>query len=634
MICAVLAAVLTLTACASAPADAPSPPLAGEEDSALALELEQTFLAQAKEEENLYQLLMAGEEAMLDLTQTVQPVAVKSLSIPQTFRITRPAQKLTTTYATYFITGTSDSEQPVYFGKNEIERLGTKGTFGVLVKLEMGTNTFKFSQGDQSQTVTIVRKSYSDPAKTPISEIRQSSIVPAHMSGVKVGEKLSVGCIAPSGATVKASYNGKAVTLKQANTDIKTGLPAAFTGKITVDADGFDPDITQKDKKVSYSMTYKGTTKKYSSNGVVYVAGENSDIAVEIVTYLGFVYPKASDPSVFKEVVKAGARDYIVGQTNEHFELASGGFIPKSEQVKIVTGEVRVTNKLSDMSFSKGSKSESITLHGTRPAVYDTWISEDHFYLRLYNTSGTPRTSLSNGRLVSSCSVTAKDGAVTYKFPLKGLVWGYDVSFDGGDLTLLLKYKPKLGGGSQPLEGVTILLDPGHGGTDPGALGLAGTTGPTEADVNLANARATQEALQELGAKVYMTRKEDSYLSLNGRLELIERAKCDFYVSLHHNSLAESTDANKVSGMEIYYHTTLSKKFADRMMTSLSSSLKRNGRFVRQDYYRVTLMPYAPALLVELGFMSNPVEYERAATASEMNKVAQAVANGIVSVLK
>lgn len=555
-----------------------------------------------------------------------------SLAIPATFAVTRPEKKITTAYSSYFITGTSNPKQAVYFEGQEIQRLGTKGTFGVLVDLKLGTNTFIFKQGDKTAKVTIERIKASTGA-APIREITQSSMIPAISAAAYAGKEFEVGCIAPSGASVSASFEGKTVVLKQTNTDIKQGLPATFAGKILLGSD-YQTGITTAAGKVSYTLSFGGSTKTYKSTGQVYVAGKGGDIVVEITNYLGFVYPNTNNLSVFKETVKKGALDTVIGQDNTYYKLSSGGWIPK-EMVKVVEGKAAYANKLSKVSASVKSKSETYTFSGTSRVFYHTKISDNTFYLTFYNTSGAPKMDVSSSKLASSASVSADENSVTYTIPLKGRVWGYDVAFSENNAVLTLKYKPKLSDASAtPFEGLVIMLDPGHGGSDPGALGVAGKTGPVEADVNLAHALATKKLLTQMGAKVVMTREQDSYLSLDDRLEAIEKSKVDLFISIHHNSLGENVDANNVSGMEIYYHTGLSKAFSDKMMDTLIKNLDRKGRFVEQSYYRVTLLPYAPAILLELGYLCNPLEYEKATAPSEMEKVAQSIAAGIRQSLK
>lgn len=555
-----------------------------------------------------------------------------SLSIPTTFTITRPEKKLTTSYESYFITGTSNPEQPVYFGDAEIQRQGTKGTFGVHVQLAMGTNRFTFRQGGESQTVVIVRTAPSGAA--PIQGLVQDSIVPAVQSAVKVGETLELGCTAPAGATVQATFDGQTVALEPVKQGVKAGYPAEYTGSLTVRDSGYDPDTTAEAGAVRYEMRYKDATKTYTSSGQVYVAGKNADVIVEVTAYLGFVYPDTSDLSRFKETVQAGARDWVQGQDNRYYHLASGGFVPK-EMAGVVLGKAGVQNKLSGAAFSKGAKAETIVFSGTRRPMYDTKIVDNTFHLTLYNTSGAPKPDLSGSRLLTGCTVSEADGAVTYQFPLGGRVWGYGIAFDNDKNTVLtLRYKPALSDSGEPLRGVTILLDPGHGGMDPGALGVAGKTGPAEAQINLAHALATRTALEKMGAKVVMTREEDSYISLDDRLQQIDTTGCDLFISLHHNSLGEQTDANKVNGLEVYYHTGLSAKAANTMMQNLAGELGRKNRSVSQSYYRVTLMHNTPAMLLELGFLSNPLEYEKSVSGTEIKKVAAAIANGVVASLQ
>lgn len=551
------------------------------------------------------------------------------LSISQQFGITRPTKAITTTYATYFITGTSQPNRPVYFDGQEIKRLGTLGTFGVHVPLTMGANTFTFSQDGESVSVTITRKS---DAPAPIQEIQQDSMFPAVHGGAKAGGSLPVRCIAPSGAQVTASFGGKSVTMTQSVQAAK-GVPAVFTGKLSVGSD-YTSAVTEKIGPVSYSMSYGGATKQYKSSGSVYVAGEGGALAVRVTSYAGFVYPDTSKLYSFKSKLKRGASDYVAQQGSVYIELSSGGWI-HPEQVEFLEGKVAISNTISDVSSQFGKSSESYTFSGTRSPAYFTRMSDGIFYFSMYNTKGAPSVDLSSSRIFSSSKATQKDGYVLYAFTPKTNIWGYNVSFDGGNTTIRFHYKPSLSSNpDKPFSGLRITLDPGHGGSDPGALGVAGKSGPDEAVLNLAHAYAIRDKLTLMGATVTLTRDAGpEKVSLDARILQQERDDADIFLSIHHNSVAESADANTISGMEIYYHTTASKKLADSMMSGLATGLNRNNRHVGQSFYRVTLMPYSPSLLLELGYLSNPLEYEKATSKNQINKVADAVANGLKQAL-
>lgn len=559
-----------------------------------------------------------------------------NLTIPAKFIIAKPSDSLTTTLEKYFITGLSDPQKPVYFGDAEIERMGTKGVFGVLVDLQMGENTFTFSQDGKNQTVKITRKAYVPSASIPIGDINQSSMVPSIFAGAKVGGELELGCIAPSGASVTAKFGGKSVKLKQAAVTELEGVPAFFKGSIPIEAgDGYDSDITQIAGKVAYEMTYKNETKKYESSGDVYIAGENSRIAVRVKDYMAFVYPKSdlNDLPQESEKLKFGAADYMKSQGNLYAELSSGGFVAK-ERVEIIEGKVTVGNKLSKVKNSKKSKNETYTFTGTNKPAYATNLSNGKFSITFFNTTGAPEANVSGSKLFSDVAVKEGENSVTYTFTLgAGSLWGYNVGFNGKNTILAFNYKPELGSDPRPFEGMTIVIDPGHGGKEIGAAGIANLNGPAEADLNLAHAYATRDLLASMGANVLLTRADDTYFDLDSRLKTPEATKADMFISLHHNSIGENVDANKIFGVEVYYHTGMSKKLADSMMSRVTSGLNRKERFVEQSYYRVTLSPYSPSVLVELGYISNPLEYERATSESQINKVAEAVAAGIKQAL-
>lgn len=560
------------------------------------------------------------------------PTDQEHLSIPKTFRITRPEvnQNLQTSSTHYFITGTSDPAAPVYFEGNEIQRLGKQGVFGVYVPLEMGQNTFVFRQNQQTQSITVTRTPL--PCPLPIQSIQQQSMMPSIATGVSNGQALEVGCIAPAGSAVTAHYGKHSVQLAQCDQTIKNGLPALYEGKLTIE-ENVPKNETIMGDAVRYTLDDHGKRQTYTSNGNVFIAGKDSRIAVQVTSYLGFVYYDFKDRSQIKETVKQDARDYVIGETDQYFALASGGYLSK-EQAQIQTGKTRIQNKLHSVRFMRDENVETLLFAGSASPIYNTWIADDVFYLELFHTTGTPQPKIAGSQFFSTSRVSKESNYILYQFPLQQPIWGYDVAFQEQTVAVSFRAAPVLSPGNQPLKNMTIVLDPGHGGDDAGALGLAGKTGPDEADVNLAHAKATRDLLKTMGATVVLTREDDSTLSLDERLAMIEDFQADLFLSFHHNSLLENIDANAVSGIEIYYHTPLSQHAAATMMKQMATHLNRNNRVVRQSYYRVTLMPYCPALLLEFGFMSHPLEYENATNDAEIAKVAHAVADGIIEILR
>jgi len=580
----------------------------------------------------------AAPTAGIGLT-TLATTPSLDLTISQNFHVTRPSRqnnhRVTTEFATYFITGTSNPGQPLLFNGNQVQRLGTLGTWGVHVPLSMGDNVFTASQGGETATITITRRAA--PGVAPINAIVQNSMFPATQGGVRVGQSIPVEAVAPSGSTVTASFGGQSVTLQQV-ASASPGIPATFRGQLPVGTN-YPAGVTTRVGPVSYQLNHGGTVTNFQSSGDVFVAGQGSHIAVRVTTYLGFVIPNPAQPLAIHQVLKTGATDFVYAETNTHFRLFSGGYINKSS-VEIIEGEVRIGNNVSGVTSFFTERRETYMFDGINRSAFHTELRDNVFYFTIFNTVGTPLPNFANSRLFSSVTATANSGAnsVTYAFTLRNpsLWWGYHVWFDGENNTLLrFNYRPALSGGSTPLSNVTVMIDPGHGGNDPGALGIAAGFGPDENVLNMANSFALRDELVALGATVVFTRTElNRTMSLDERIRAFETSDADFFISVHHNALLESTDANTITGAEIYFFTPHSAGPARSVLDGVIEATGRNRRQVNQGAFRVTLHPRAPSMLLELGFMSHPVEYERMTNPEVIRQQARGTAQGIVNSLR
>lgn len=113
----------------------------------------------------------------------------------------------------------------------------------------------------------------------------------------------------------------------------------------------------------------------------------------------------------------------------------------------------------------------------------------------------------------------------------------------------------------RPLNGITIMLDPGHGGADPGAVG---PTGLRESETNLRVAKYLRQLLEADGATVLMTRETDVFLSLAERVEAARQNNPDLFISIHHNASMSPVYHNRA---EVYYNAL------DRGLPAITSSM-------------------------------------------------------------
>lgn len=189
-------------------------------------------------------------------------------------------------------------------------------------------------------------------------------------------------------------------------------------------------------------------------------------------------------------------------------------------------------------------------------------------------------------------------------------------------------------------NGLTVVVDAGHGGIDGGVVGV--NTGTKESDINLAIARKLKTHLTQAGYKVVMTRvnadglyglssKNKKLKDMERRKEKIEEAKPDMVVSIHCNQYPRAN----VRGAQVFYApgSEDGQRAAAAMQSLLNTNLEASKRVeAAGDYYILQCSPYL-SLLVECGFLSSPEDEKLLVDASYQDKVAYTVFSGIHGVL-
>jgi N-acetylmuramoyl-L-alanine amidase len=199
--------------------------------------------------------------------------------------------------------------------------------------------------------------------------------------------------------------------------------------------------------------------------------------------------------------------------------------------------------------------------------------------------------------------------------------------YEGTSLVLSLRHPPNAKiQNSKSLTGIKILLDPGHGGAESGAVG---PTGYAEKAVNLVMSKLLRDQLVARGATVYMTREEDKDVSLQDRVAMIDKLKPAIAISIHHNSLPDDGDAMNTKGFAAFWYNAQAHSLAVFLHNYVVSKLGRPSYGVYWDNLALTRPASTPSVLLELGFMSNPVEFETVVNPQAQQKMVEAIADGI-----
>jgi len=217
----------------------------------------------------------------------------------------------------------------------------------------------------------------------------------------------------------------------------------------------------------------------------------------------------------------------------------------------------------------------------------------------------------------------------------------------------------------------TIVIDPGHGGKDSGAIGYKKSI--YEKDIVYKISKELSKVLKKKGYKVYLTRNGDRFIKLRKRTQYANKKKADIFISIHANAIPKSGDIHNAKGVEIYFLSPAKDKKAKRVaakenikdMNSMNhyakdsylnflnrekilasnklgidlqksvlktlrkhySNVKDGG--VRKGPFWVLVGAQMPAVLVEVGFVSNPTEAKRLTNSTYQKRFAQGLAEGI-----
>lgn len=192
---------------------------------------------------------------------------------------------------------------------------------------------------------------------------------------------------------------------------------------------------------------------------------------------------------------------------------------------------------------------------------------------------------------------------------------------------------------SWSLSNKVIVVDPGHGGIDPGAKG---TTGLEEKEITLAVAKKLKTLLSQAGAVVVMTRETDTDLSdpelsgytvrkrqdLKRRAQIANDKKANVYIAIHGNSFPQS----QYRGAQVFYQrgSEPSKLLADSIQAEFIETLKNTDRVAKEDTFITIRETNMPAVISEIGFLSNPQEEKLLKDPAYQDKIAWSVYAGLV----
>ncbi len=540
-----------------------------------------------------------------------------------------PLQHQTVSDRIFFI-GTADAGTPVTINGVVVDQRSSSGHFAPTLPLAMGENVFAITAGGSTETVTITRVPQATPQPTGTS-FAENTLYPSRDIVRLPGELVCFEAVAPSDANVAVTVANERLALS----------PTA-----TVDLPPNYAVLTDQTAPFAAAPTYAGcaTFEQPGSYGVpefqlsvggqqVSQAGEG---AISILSPVDFQIAEVTAVSGVARTgpstnhsrltpLPQGTQATITGREGEWLRLDYGGWIKESE-TRVFASPVPNRTTIRGIRSEQGDDWTEVIFPLQTPVPISIDQDARTLTLTLFDTTAeTDTIFFSDNPVIERMDWRPiLPDTAEYAFHYKtDQQWGYELRYEGTNLILSLRHGPPAGAS---LEGTRIVLDPGHGGDE---LGARGPDGTPEKVVNLTVSQLLKQELESRGATVLMTRESDEFVSLRDRMDFIAAAEPTLALSIHYNALPDNGDAINTAGIGMFWYHAQAHDLAVFLHNYLIEALDRPEYGVFWNNLALTRPNTAPTVLLELGFMINPFEYEWVSDPTAQQQLAVALANGV-----
>ena len=563
--------------------------------------------------------------------QFLQMAQAAMQSTPSELFVAYPPAEHQTVADRIFFIGTADSEEPVTINGQIIENRSSDGHFAPTLPLEMGENTFTLQQGDESLTLSITRVSIEPPLPEGVGFAAETLSPSADIARMP-GELVCLSAIASPNASVTATLGNETIALMpQTSIDLppNSAVLTDQTTPVTLSATEYAGCMMPTEPGAlgapQFNLTAQGESVTAEAPGQVTILAPTEFEVAEVTSAQGVARTGPSTSYSRITPLPAGTRAAITGRDGEWIRLDYGGWI-KAAETTIRSASVPPDSIIRGVSASQSGDWTEVVFPLQTPVPIAIEQDQQTLTLTLYNT--TPQTDtiyFSNDPVVERMdfnSVLPDQAEYTFHFK-QSQQWGYKTRYDGTSLILSIRHAPP----NNSLRGTTILLDPGHGSD--ADLGARGPNGYPEKDVTLIVSKLVRDELEARGAEVVMTREGDDDLFPADRVEVIDATEPTMALSVHYNALPDAGNALERAGIGNFWYHPQAHDLATFLHDYLVEELDRESYGVFWNNLALTRPNVTLAVLLELGFMINPEEFEWITDEAAQRELAITLVDGI-----
>ena len=355
-----------------------------------------------------------------------------------------------------------------------------------------------------------------------------------------------------------------------------------------------------------------------------------------VISNAAWLFPANSTSGGSDRVITRNQTDRIIAiASNGYVKLSCGMWVSRSS-VSFSTSDVLRENVLADGVYLAGNDYDILEWNSDIFTATDMAYDGKVLTIKFGMHTQVPPLSLPRDlteTIFESVSSGIDGNTPFYAFTIRdGVKYeGCYSDYISGKFRIHLRKRKTLAEGDKPLAGITIMLDPGHGGDENGAIGPMGLALP-EKELNLINARKLAERLAVLGATVHLTRDSDEDTTLQERVDLNLQIKPDLFISLHVNSISETTDSGNIHGLTVWYRNPGSLEFSETLLDNMYyiNPVTNRNRVINNANYYVCRPQWSPAVLIEASFITNVGDFVWLADPVEQDKMADATVDAIL----
>ena len=546
-----------------------------------------------------------------------------------------PPKNHQTTADKIFLIGTASPQGDVTVNGKKIQR-SNQGHFAPSFPLKLGVNRFILRHNNKAINLTVTRNSVTPNIPRGVT-FAANSLTPSQSISVLPNTPVCFSAIAAPNAQVSVNIANQTFPLLPQQELVKLPANSAI--------------LTDSNQPIINSITqYQGCTKfnqignlgtpnfqlklnnqtiSQKGEGTVNILNPDQLKIVEVISDAGVARTGPSTTYSRLTPLPKGTIVSVIGQEGEWLKLDYGAWI-KANETRTIPNLSSAKATIRSAKFDKNTEETKIIFPLTLPVPVSVNQMGNKVTLTLYNTTAQTDTILLEYEplIKSFYWQQVSPDKIEYYFELyPDQQWGYDLNYEGTNLIFTLRHSPKLESqNNQPLKNIKILLDPGHGGDEWGAKG---PNGYPEKSVNLVVSKLLKQELEKRGATVYMTRESDKNVSLQDRVKMINQIKPTIALSIHYNALPDNGDAINTAGIGMFWYHSQAENLSKFLHNYLVEKANRPSYGVFWNNLALTRPHTAPSVLLELGFMINPTEFEWITNSQQQKNLAVTLANGI-----